>query len=185
MPAGVKLVFKSGKWYFDYTTPINNALERNVGDFFAHRIQYSYAEYIERYRTPYYIPSFADYLAIEVMPKGKWFVQQVNNEKPWDLKLPDPWNETINEGNTKVNAKYYSQRFPFVYEGEIIDAEKLGNITYGYLGSAMGFSSSVLQTEGSAVGFFVPSKEDQEMTNWGIELFFSRGNNKNKYPVKF
>ncbi len=75
----------------------------------------------------------------------KWFYEQVKTGGPWDIKLKDRWNETIaaetypGSGLTQV-----------MLYGTITTPEALGNITYGYLGTAAGFSQSILLQGGDA-----------------------------------
>ena len=67
-----------------------------------------------------------------------WFKNQVNHGADWDIKRKDPWERTI--GST----------FPGSYDTKVVlfgiltTPEELGNITYGYLGSAAGFSETIL-----------------------------------------
>ncbi|MDO4302186.1 MAG: polymorphic toxin type 44 domain-containing protein, partial [Clostridia bacterium] len=74
----------------------------------------------------------------------KWFYNQVKSGAPWDIKLEKSWESTI--GSTYPGS--YSTKV--VLFGQITTPEELGNITYGYLGSAAGFSELILLKGGDA-----------------------------------
>lgn len=58
-----------------------------------------------------------------------WFYNQVRKNAKWDIKVPEIWYGTI--GTTGLS---YNQEIMF--QGNIVTPEILGNMTYGYLGSA-------------------------------------------------
>ena len=103
-------------------------------------------------------------------------MEQVGNEKNWDLKIRSRWEDMF--GN---NIKYFDQHFKFVYEGMIITSEDLGNITYGYMGSALGFGSYTLSMAGKIAGDDTDNQQDKDMVNYGIKKFFREYDQ--KYPV--
>jgi RHS repeat-associated protein len=63
-----------------------------------------------------------------------WFAAQVNHGADWDIKIEDPWNRTI------ANNTFPGQNTPIVVNGQIVTPHVLGNMTYGYLGSACGLT---------------------------------------------
>ena len=67
-----------------------------------------------------------------------WFYNQVKPSGPWDLKYGPSWKAAFGEDT------FYGPTFNIVYEDTIITPEMLGNITYGYWGSAMGYSDELL-----------------------------------------
>jgi RHS repeat-associated protein len=67
-----------------------------------------------------------------------WFKDQVDNDAPWDIKIEERWKNTI---GTEYPGKHNAN---VIYGGGILTPEKLGNITYGYLGRAAGFTESAL-----------------------------------------
>ncbi|MEL7657331.1 MAG: RHS repeat-associated core domain-containing protein, partial [Bacillota bacterium] len=168
----------NGIYYFDYTREINRALKNNIQEFFDHRVKYSFKEYVSKFGE--YTSSYSKYLGDYVTSNLLWFNNQVKPEAKWDVKLEKSWKRVF---DTRI--KYYSQKFPFLYRGNLINSEDLGNITFGYLGSAMGFSSDTLHTgawiagRGSEGG-----PRDIDMTNWGISLFF-KDYSAEQYPIKF
>lgn len=62
-----------------------------------------------------------------------WFKNQVNNNKPWDIKRQIQWQKELQ------GVPYLGLKGKFVWNGEVIDAESAGNITYGFWGRFMGF----------------------------------------------
>ena len=66
-----------------------------------------------------------------------WFYNQVSHNKPWDIKTSGSWKETI--GTT-----YPGQNAEVILFGELVTVEMIGNITYGYLGTYMGYTPSEL-----------------------------------------
>ena len=89
--------------------------------------------------------------------------------------------------NNEFDEKYPGLWTPFEYEGYIIDAEAWGNIHYGYVGTAIGISPSVLFIGGgyAAKGlkseifkgpYYGDDKEDHCSIQYGIDLY----NKKNK-----
>ena len=67
-----------------------------------------------------------------------WFYEQVKTGATWDIKLPNRWKETIK------STYPGSESTEVIYMQKIMTPESLGNMTYGYLGSAAGFSRGVL-----------------------------------------
>ena len=65
------------------------------------------------------------------------FYKQVDHFAPWDIKRPDSWVKTIGTPCPGRNAEV-------IFNGEIITMDKLGNITYGFLGYAYGIPESLL-----------------------------------------
>ena len=105
--AGVGVSRIDGMFYKDFSNPVNSALAN------------AESEFMSKNRLDF-----------------RWFMDQVNHEGPWDIKVADgkPWNGTIAE-NT-----FPGQNTKIVVNGQITTAHELGNITYGYLGTAMGWT---------------------------------------------
>ena len=66
-----------------------------------------------------------------------YFKSQVQDGAPWDIKQPKSWVETIGTESPKYKSR-------FIYNGIEMNSADLGNYTYGYLGSAYGYSLDVL-----------------------------------------
>ena len=67
-----------------------------------------------------------------------WFRSQVTHNGPWDIKMQEHWDEEVGVEFTVREIK--TLRLINLYNGEVISAEDLGNITYGYWGTSMGHS---------------------------------------------
>lgn len=70
-----------------------------------------------------------------------YFKNQVNHKQEWDYKREEIWEKEFDVPYLKNNGK-------FIFNGEVIDAEDFGNIHYGYVGKAMGFSDELLYMGG-------------------------------------
>jgi hypothetical protein len=105
-----------------------------------------------------------------------WFKDQVEPEGPWDIKVHEKWNETIADGtfpgrhDTKI-----------VVDGAIRTPEELGNMTYGYLGTAAGFSQWVLLAGGDFADDGVwgvitgsDSETDKEFIKLGVQWYTNK-----------
>jgi hypothetical protein len=62
------------------------------------------------------------------------FYNQMKFGGPWDIKLKKQWEDKI--GTSYPGA--YPQKV--VFQGEVMTIDKIGNIVYGFLGSASGFA---------------------------------------------
>lgn len=85
-------------------------------------------------------------------------METVKNKAKYDIKCKKPW---VNLSNT-INAgvPYYHSAFPFVFRGEEINAEMFGNILFGYICNAGGFSSSIITGGGSLYSKLTEGKFD-------------------------
>jgi len=104
----------SGRFHKDVTVPLDKALNRAARE----------AEL--RQLVPY-------------KARFPLFYRQVNHRMPWDIKVPERWNETI--------APYtFPGRFDTLiyFRGVITTPENLGNFAYGYIGAALGLTLPVL-----------------------------------------
>lgn len=71
-----------------------------------------------------------------------WLYNRVHGGAKYDIKTKKSWEELTEDVNADV--PFYYNVFPFVFQGEEINAEIFGNILYGYSGNAGGFSLSEL-----------------------------------------
>lgn len=133
---GITLVYIDGKWYYDYSTPINNRLKESLEEFQKHHVS-SYEEYIEKYGTIFYTPDPLSWKA-GVLGSFWWFRDQVNHNAPWDIKREEPWQTQFGD------MRYPDADETVIVNGEKMTREDMGNYTYGYLGSAMGIDDTTL-----------------------------------------
>ncbi|MCL2083224.1 MAG: polymorphic toxin type 44 domain-containing protein [Oscillospiraceae bacterium] len=153
--AGVVHVRVDGKWYKDYTVPVNAALARIARKAERRKVQVEGLDW--KNAAGAMVGSLAGrglssgsiladrlgakygYELGDRIPDLKWFYDQVKTEGPWDIKLPEKWDETIAEG---TYPGHFSTKI--IYNGEVKTPEELGNYTYGYIGAALGFPLEVL-----------------------------------------
>jgi len=81
-------------------------------------------------------------------------MKQMDNNEPWDLKSPKGWAAQF------PNIKMPSLKEKFIFRGYRITKEDLGNICYGYLGTAMGVNPELLYACGGVVCILGKQKKD-------------------------
>lgn len=106
-----------------------------------------------------------------------WFKGQVQDGAVWDIKLSGSWNKTIADGTFPGRHDT-----PIVVNGVIRTPEELGNMTYGYLGTACGFAQDTLLSggdyaDGGVRGVFTQSDSPEDKAaiikgvNWYNNLY--------------
>jgi hypothetical protein len=176
--AGVKVGYKNGKYYYDYTVPINNMLERNLSECYKHKFD-THAEVYEKYTKGltmfgwFLIGDELDNQIMNIYLSGMidsmiWFTSVVNNGCEWDIKRESIWK-------IQLNVPYLGISVNFIYEGELMNAEQLGNLTFGYWGTGIGFNESQLLTGGDFASIISTGKfdddEDKGWINKGIQKY--------------
>ena len=69
-----------------------------------------------------------------------WFIKQVKNQGPWNVKRnAEIWSKTLGISQNTYNKTVF-------FYGRPVVIDDIGNITYGYLGKAAGFSSTALKS---------------------------------------
>jgi hypothetical protein len=68
----------------------------------------------------------------------KWFKSKVNHGADWDIKVSDSWNRTIGKTYPGKPTTW------IVVNGELTSPEKLGNMMYGYTGTAAKIPEAIL-----------------------------------------
>ena len=114
----------------------------------------------------------------------------MNHEAPWDVKVDASW---IQQFGNDIHMPYFNGDDPdsaewFLFRGEKVTREYLGNITYGYLGSAMGIGettlfwgggvaaqglSNILSPEVQNPPYYGDSKKDHEAIEKGINWYYA------------
>ena len=134
--AGVEIVTQGFKQYYDISLPVANALARDVG-------------------------IFEDHSGDGFFKKNSWFASMVGDNGVWNLKYrsgdTNRWEETL-------GISFWGYSTQMLLNGSFVYVEDVGNITYGYLGAAVGFSQSWLNT-GSALNHF----KNHGFTKWDNE----------------
>lgn len=85
-----------------------------------------------------------------------WMISQVKNNALFDVKTKNSWNTFMSNLNADIH--FYTSSFLFMYKNEIINAEILGNILFGFAGHAGGYSKSELLNGGSLYSYFTSKK---------------------------
>ncbi len=144
---------------YDLTIPLEGFLRYGAQDFHFHYYQCNY------------VPSYVDNLSFESISYDNsshkcmrtngdyiWMINQVKNNAKYDVKRKKPWNDLADSIN--ANMPYFHSAFPFIFRGEEINAEMFGNILFGYICNAGGFSSSVITGGGSLYSKFTEGEFD-------------------------
>ncbi|MDF2588014.1 MAG: Bacterial toxin 44 [Anaerocolumna sp.] len=105
----------------------------------------------------------------------KWFKSKVNHEAEWDIKIKKSWENTV---GTPFPGSYDTQ---IVVNGIITTPEELGNMMYGYTGTAAKISKTVLiggSMYAAGIWGIITDKEkrtnefnDHDAITKGIELY--------------
>ena len=78
----------------------------------------------------------------------RWFISEVKNEGKWNIKRnADIWSQTLG-----ISARSYY--YPLMFYGRNVVVDDIGNITYGYLGTAAGFFEITLKVGSEGYHFF-------------------------------
>ncbi len=113
----------------DYTSLIQQKLDEEHNNFFKFRNEIN--------KTP--LPQKLD----PILKALLYFFEQVTHKGPWDIKVTKRWEEKFH-----IAAPGAHEKFKFhSYE---LTKEDLGNLTYGYLGSALGLHPLTLYIGGGA-----------------------------------
>lgn len=110
-----------------------------------------------------------------------WFYGMVTHKAPWDIKLENRWKERLNVSwlGKDTNGNFNQ----FALFGQLITAEDLGNIHYGYVGSALNYGPTTIfyGGEAAAVGkwktmqigppFYGDDPNDHAMIQKGIDWY--------------
>lgn len=102
-----------------------------------------------------------------------WLVKNVRDKAPYDIKVEKCWNNFM--AKIGFNVPFYTSSFTFAFNSDIINAEIMGNILYGFSGHAGGYSKSELKAGGSVYSLLVTQKfdndEDSEYIEYGYDLY--------------
>ena len=131
--------------------------------------------------------------AAHVIKELTWFFKQVTHKGPWDLKIDNSWRQTLGIQPIPAYGVKGKPNEKFKFSGKIVDREMLGNMTYGYLGKAMGFPDIILYLGGGVAAqgksfpemvinsaknigdlkppYYGDTKEDHECIEFGIQLY--------------
>ena len=170
--------------YYDYTNAIMRRINEVLPEFINHKI-ISYDDYYNK-NQGLFKPDPQRYNA-QVLGNLAFFFSQVNHGAPWDIKRDKPWKQQFGE----IKMPYYDSNpqkdEKFIFRGKLVTREDLGNILYGYLGSAMGigditlyWGAGVAADEKNIINgkaydssqYYGDNKEDHDFVKKGIEMFY-------------
>jgi len=134
--AGVAISTRGFSQYYDISVPVANALARDVGTFESHSND-------------------------GFFKKNSWFASMVGDNGVWNLKYR---SNGVNRWEETLGISFWGYSTQMLLNGRFVTVEDVGNITYGYLGTAVGFSQSWLNT-GSAANHF----KNHGFSNWANE----------------
>ena len=141
---GITVYSENGKfdslYYFNYSTPLNEVIDDLSNE--------------SRQYDVWYYGQATRYIE---------FISRVNHGEDWDVKIRSSWEKTI------PAITYYSQKFAFRFESEIITSEDLGNLIYGCTGRFFGFSMNELNI-GSFVAGSTGNSPDDARDEYYIQL---------------
>ena len=133
---------------YDLTVPLEGFLRYGAQDFHFHYYQCNHVpSYVEELSFESNSYDNSSYKCMRTNGDYIWMVNQVKNNAKYDVKCKEPWENLSNTINADV--PYFHGAFPFVFRGEEINAEMFGNILFGYICNAGGFSSSIITGGGS------------------------------------
>ena len=97
-----------------------------------------------------------------------WFVWMTCND--WDYKRNSEWQVPYDKFNGKnMNENNRRNWTPWIYyDGQIISADKFGNINLGYVGIKMGFSGIMIENK------YTMDKDDGPYVELGINLAYQQ-----------
>ena len=141
-------------YFYDYTNPINQILIENV------LYLYHYADILGSSTSD---SSVQDIIMYE-------FFDKVRPNGDWDYKVKDSWDN-------QIEIPYMSISFPFILRGDFCSSEKFGNVNYGYVGNAIGFSEKILIGGGHVVslltGGHLEDSSDLNNVRKGFDYYMS------------
>ena len=105
------------------------------------------------------------------------FYELVKSNGNWDYKLEENWERDLDVPFLGLDGK-------FIYNGKITTAEDFGNIHYGFVGTSLGFSPTVLYIGGgyAKCGFnfeilnppyYCDDVNDHYNIQRGIDMFYN------------
>ena len=166
--AGIEVVEKDGLYYMDYTEPLLRMMEKNIGE--AAQVRKSNGD-----------PGLLNFVeTISITEDLAWFYFMVKPGAVWDIKEKNNWKKQF-PGQTE-GVKFFHHSYPFVFLGDVVTAEDMGNILFGATGAAMGFGQELLKWAGATPNivddvtnlfrsYFGDNDRDLEKIEYGIRFY--------------
>ena len=203
--AGIRVIEVDGGLYYDYTTLFKSKLDEYLdlmaGAQLSDATAAYYKDVVEVLTTQNsaekerifqkYSHGEANVQILESFVTLSAFMVSVQDNAPWDVKSQKGWEDLV--GNEIYKPQYGNgNNEVFYFNGTLVDREQLGNITYGYLGTALNIPDELLYLgggmakqgvidsarkllKGDNISFQAPTygddSEDIEYVRIGIEMF--------------
>ena len=203
--AGIRVIEVDGGLYYDYTTLFKSKLDEYLdlmaGAQLSDATAAYYKDVVEVLTTQNsaekerifqkYSHGEANVQILESFVTLSTFMVSVQDNAPWDVKSQKGWEDLV--GNEIYKPQYGNgNNEVFYFNGTLVDREQLGNITYGYLGTALNIPDELLYLgggmakqgvidsarkllKGDNISFQAPTygddSEDIEYVRIGIEMF--------------
>ena len=131
----------------DYTAAINDLLKKEEKEFAYLKVKGEVLVDLQKYDvvTSLIDPGFPVVVKVEKVKNdvGKLIAFAYNMRPNGPMDLKKNWNRTFGETVPKKDL--------FIFNGEVMDAATLGNVTYGYVGTYLGFSETLLYQGGGLI----------------------------------
>ena len=159
--AGIRVIEVDGGLYYDYTTLFKSKLDEYLdlmaGAQLSDATAAYYKDVVEVLTTQNsaekerifqkYSHGEANVQILESFVTLSAFMVSVQDNAPWDVKSQKGWEDLV--GNEIYKPQYGNgNNEEFYFNGTLVDREQLGNITYGYLGTALNVPDELLYLGG-------------------------------------
>ena len=152
---------KANIYIYDLTVPLEGMLRLGAQEFhFHHYTCNAVNSWVESMGSNYLTYTNSSKRCRKNRSDFAWLILNVANDKRYDVKKENSWNSFFYDLN--LNVPYYHSSTPFVFKGEEINAEILGNILYGYAGNAGGYAQYELSFGGSLYSKATTGEWDNE-----------------------
>ncbi len=167
--AGIRVVYKAGLYYMDYTEPLLRMLGKNIRQAKQARKSTGNPGLLEGKEE-----------SLRITEDLAWFYFKVEPGADWDIKVEKNWKAQF-PGQTE-GVKFFHHAYPFIFLGNVVTAEDMGNILFGATGAAMGFEQEFLKWAGATPNikadgmnlfrsYFGDNERDLEKVEYGVRLY--------------
>ncbi len=173
--AGVTIICVQGDkeniYYYDYSNSLNQIIKHGAREFHKHY----YSCEVPADMLYYGIVSYDDSSekCYRIQKDFSWMISKVKNNAKYDIKVRDRWNDLFSI--TENDIYFYGSQFEFSFDGNVINAEKFGNILFGAITNAGGFNLDTVKAGGSLYsllkGHELDSKKDSDSIEYGYQYF--------------
>ena len=160
-------------YFYDLTIPFNKILQHGAQEF--HASSYD-CDLMTQPVYPYSVikwysdcSKMCEYDSLDLI----WLCSKVKNNAKYDIKTKKSWHDLFHI--VKYDFMFYGSKYPFVYNGNEVNAEQFGNILFGFCCNAGAYPLHSISLGGSVYSLLTTGKfdniEDTEMVKKGFEMF--------------